>query len=351
MSELTTDILIDNILNGMTKNLNDEQLKQLKDVLHIELHDVEVSNKCYDIIKAMEENDTKKIQIFVASQRVRRLSEKTIDQYVGSVLRMRAFIGKNFVDIKTDDINFYLATFSFEKQWKTNTLINNINNLNAFFSFLKRKKLISENPLDNIEPVKEEKVIRTAFNAAELEQLRIACNGDYRNTAILEFLLATGVRVGDLIKLKWEDIDFTHLEFIVRGGKGNKDRLVPFNEKCGFYLLRYLDFRMTNEERTKEEMLSRPLFARRRKDHKTKDYEAMTNGGVEKILKKIGAAALIDDIYPHKFRRTFASDAINRGMPIENLMKILGHEEYDTTLNYAKVKDTRVIQSYRTYCE
>lgn len=351
MPGVTNEVLITNILNSMHSSLDDEQLKQLKDVLHMQLHDIEVSNKCYDIVQAIQENDTKKLQYFVASQRIRNLSEKTIGQYVGSVIKMRTFIGKNFVDIETADIQFYLATFSYEHHWKTNTLINNINNLNAFFRFMKKSKYLPENPMDGIETVREEKVIRQAFNPAEIEKLKLACNGDYRDTAILEFLLATAVRVGDLIKLRWGDIDFAHLEFTVRSGKGKKDRIVPFSEKCGFYLLRYLDFRMTNEGRTKEEMMSRPLFARRKRDPKTKDFEAMTNGGIEKILKNIGEKANVTDIYPHKFRRTMATDAINRGMPIETLMKIMGHEEYDTTLRYANIKATRVNQAYRMYCE
>ena len=351
MSEITTDMLITNILNGMYKSLDDEQFQQLKNILHIQLHDVEVTNKCYDLVKALEDNDTVKIQHFVASSRIRKLSEDTINQYVNTVIKMRTFVGKNFVDIQTTDIEFYLAHNSMERHWKTTTLLNNIHNLNAFFVFLQKKEIIAKNPMDRIDPVKEEKTIKASFSPTELEQLKLACNNDYRDMALIEFLLATGVRVGDLLKLKWGGLDFTHLEFIAKKGKGNKDRYVPFSEKCGFYLLRYLDFRMDKENRTKAEMMCRPLFVRRRRDPITKDYECLSKRGVEDILKRIGAKVSILDIYPHKFRRTFATDAINKGMAIEILMKILGHEQYDTTLGYANIKTNKIEQAYRTICE
>ena len=182
--------------------------------------------------------------------------------------------------------------------------------------------------------------------------IKIACRDSVRDIAMIEFLLATAVRVGELTKLVWHDLDFQHLECYVRQGKGKKDRVVPFSEKAGFYLLRYLDWRMTNENRTKEQMMERPVFASLKRDSNTKDFEKLTNAGVEKLLLKIGTKAnIVGKKNPHKYRGTMATEAINHGMDVEVLMKILGHEQYDTTLGYAEVRTPKVEQQYRMVCD
>lgn len=350
MSEINVDVLITNVLNSMSGTLTDEQLKKLKDNLYINLHDIEISNKCYDLAETIQENDTKKMEYFIASSKVDNLSMGTIKQYIDSANKLRLFVGKNFKNITAIDIRFFLASYQKDHNWKDSTVQNNIRNLRAFFGFLYKEEIICKNPMDKIKSVKLNKPIRTAFSAIEMERLRLACRGNSRDIALIEFLNCTGLRVSELCTLKWCDLDMSRLRFTVNG-KGNKERDVLFTEKAGFYLLRYLDERMTVECRTKEEIMDRPLFAEKKRNKHTKDYDALTDDGIRYLLKKIGKDAKINEIYPHKFRRTFATDAINKGMPLEELRILMGHSQYDTTLIYAQIKTSRIENTYRMLCE
>lgn len=350
MSEISTDIIITNILNGMMPCLEDEQLKQLKEILYIQLHDVELFNKCYDLVETIQDNDTAKLNYFEASMRIGKFSDNTIAQYIREAKHLRNFIGKNFADITTIDIKFYLASNQKDHHWKDSTIQTNIHYLNAFYNFLYKEEIISKNPMLKIDKIHPEKVIKQPYTVIEMEQMRIICRNSVRDMALIEFLNATGIRVGELIKLKWRDIDMMHLSFIVHG-KGNKEREVKFSEKAGFYLLRYMDARMTNEKRTKEEIMDRPLFVSIRRNKKTKDYEALSVRSTEDIIKRISIKAGVEEAFPHKFRRTFATNAINSGMKLEDLMVLMGHNQYDTTLGYAQIKSARVEQAYRSCCD
>lgn len=350
MSDLTVDVLVTNVVNAMSDSLDDKQLNKLKDQLYITLHDVEISNKCYDLSTTIEENDTKKLEYLIASMKITHLSDGTIRQYVNSAKRLRTFVGKNFEDITSIDVKFFLATCQKENGWKDTTMQNTIRNLKSVFGFFQREELIEKNPMDKITNVKLEQPIKEAFSPVEMEKLRLACRSQARESALIEFLGATGIRVSELCKLKWNDLDMRHMSFVVKG-KGNKEREVPFNEKTGFYLLRYMDERMSVENRSKEEILLRPLFAEKKKNPKTKDYEALTVDGVRHILNKLGEKADVKEIYPHKFRRTFATDAINHGMPIEHISLIMGHAKYETTQIYAHIKTSTIDHSYRVHCE
>lgn len=350
MSEISVDILIANVINGMVSSLDDKQLKKLKDQLYIQLHDVDISGKKYELSEAISENDMMKLQYFEASMKISKHSDGTIEQYLRSARMLRNFVQKNFNDIKAADIKYFLAYHQQHNGWSDNTVKNNMHNLQAFYKFLMKEELIRTNPMLKIDAIKCEKVIREVFSSAEMEKIRMSCRHLPREAALIEFLYATGIRVDELVRLKWKDIDVRHMDFIVRG-KGNKQREAEFNERAGFYLLRYFEERMKIERRTRDEMLERPLFARRKKDPVTKDYEAVSDNGIRHILSEIGKAAGVEHIHPHKFRRTFATDAINRGMPLEHLMILMGHEQHDTTLRYAQIKSGRVNQSYRMCCE
>lgn len=350
MSEINVNILVANVLNGMTCVLNDDQLNKLKDQLYIQLHDVEITNKKYELSESINENDIMKINYFEASMKISKYSDGTIKQYIRTAKLLRNFVGKNFADIKAADVKYFLAWNQKEHNWSTTTLQNNIHNLQAFYRFLYKEDLISENPMLKIDRIQSEKVVKTGFTSSELEKIRLACKDNARDAALIEFMYASGVRVNELSQLKWSDIDIRNKSLVVEG-KGKKQREVLFSERAGFYMLRYFDERRESEHRTRDEMYNRPLFAGIKKKPGSNDYEALTNDGIRRILKRIGEKAGITDIHPHKFRRSFATDAINRGMPLEQLKELMGHNQYDTTLVYAKVKSSRVEQSYRMYCE
>lgn len=350
MEQINNEILISNICMGMMNTLDDDQLKVLKNTLQIQLHDVEVTTKKYELVESIQQNDLIKLNYFENSLKVAKYSEGTILQYMRTIKLLRSFVAKDFEKITGADIKYYLAYNQQEKNWKDNTLKNNIHYLSAFFRFLEKEDLIQKNPMIKVDAVRSEKVIKESFTSEEMERLRKAARDDARSTALLEFLYATGIRINELCQLTWGDIDTRHLSLKVRG-KGNKEREVLFSEKAAFHLDEYFSERMKIENRSREDMLARPLFSDKRKDPETHDYEALENNGVRTILKKLGNKAHVNKVHPHRFRRTFATDAINRGMPLEQLRVLMGHNNYDTTLGYAKVNNKQVVQSYRTCCE
>lgn len=350
MSEISTEIIIANVVNGMMSTLDDAQLKKLKDQLYIQLHDVDIVGKKYELSEAISENDTMKLQYFEASMKISKMSEGTIKQYVRSAKLLRGFLMKDYKDITAQDIKYFLAYCQKERGWSDVTLSNMIHNLQAFYKFLMREELIPKNPMLKIEPVKLAKIVKKPFTSVEMEKMRTVCRNKPRESALLEFLYATGIRIDELVRLKWNDLDIRHLDLTVRG-KGNKYREVEFSERAGFYLLRYFDERMKVEGRSREEMMERPLFAAKKRSQETHDFEAISDDGIRYLLKQIGKEAAVDHVHPHKFRRTFATDAINHGMPLEHLMILMGHSQHDTTLGYAHIKSNMVDQSYRMYCD
>ena len=347
--ELSVNLVVNNVLNGMSDTLSDEQLKKLKDILYINLHDVTLQKQIYDLALTTD-NDAEKVRQFIVSEKVLDRASGTINQYIRSAWMLRTFIGKEFIDITPMDVKYFIATKKSNEDWSDITVVNQCNNLRVFFAFLVEEKFMIENPLANIKNVKASRIPKKPFSAMELEAMRNVCYKDTRKMAIIEFLDASGLRVASMVSLKWKDIDLFERTGIVKLKGGDVDRF-RFSEKSAFYLIKMLDERMTVEKRTKEEMMDRPVFVRMKRDKDTKDFEALTTDGVRHILHVIGREAGIEEIYPHKFRRTFACEAINRGMPLEELKEHMHHKQYDTTLKYAQISNTRLDHSYRTYCE
>ena len=350
MSEnLSVNLVVNNVLNGMSDSLSDEQLKKLKDILYINLHDVTLQKQTFELALTMD-NDAEKVKQFRISEKVLEKSDGTINQYTRSAWMLRTFIGKEFSEITAMDVKYFIASKKLDDKWSDITVVNQCNNLRVFFAFLVEEKFIIENPLAHIKNIKAGRVPKNPFTAMELEAIRNVCYKDTRKMALIEFLDASGLRVASVVSLKWKDIDLFERTGVVKLKGGNVDKF-RFSEKSAFYLLKMLDERMTLENRTKEEMMERPVFVGKKKDKKTKDYEPLSTEGVRHILHEIGKEAGIEEIYPHKFRRTFACNAINRGMPLEELKEHMHHKQYDTTLKYAQISNTRLDNSYRTYCE
>lgn len=348
MSELNNELFITDILNSMADCLSDDQMKKLKNTLYINLHDITLQKQIFDLSTTIENNDTKKIEYFSICKKMANCSDGTIEQYKSSIWRMRTFIGKNIVDITSMDIEYYFAKMQESNRWSDITLNNQYNNLNSFFSFLFNKEIIPKNPMSKIENIHCDEELKEPFSSMEMESIRNVCYRDTREMALIEFLYATGLRVSSVVSLKWSDLDIFNrcLKTVVKGGNEKK---IYFSEKSAFYLLKMMDERMTKEHLTKEEMMLRPVFVGKRR--KNGDYEALTTNGVRNILKKVGIKAEIENVHPHRFRRTYACDAIKHGMPLEDLKEHMGHKQYDTTLKYARLTDNRLEHAYRTYCE
>ena len=242
-------------------------------------------------------------------------------------------LGKSVTHILTEDIRSYLTEYQVRKNSSKVTIDNIRRILSCFFSWLEDEDYIIKSPARRIHKVKSAKTIKETYSDEALELMRDNCF-ELRDLAMIDLLASTGMRVGEMVLLNREDIDFNERECVVLG-KGNKERIVYFDARTKIHLRNYLDSRTDNNP---------ALFVTLRKPH-----ERLKIGGVEVRLREMGKRLGINKVHPHKFRRTLATMAIDKGMPIEQLQRLLGHQRIDTTLQYAMVKQSNVKLAHRKY--
>ena len=258
-------------------------------------------------------------------------SEKTIAQYKRTAEKLAQVTNKIYTDIGVYDIRLFLAE---EKQRgvSNRTLENTRANLSAFFQWLLQEDHITKNPCMNISPIKYTDKVRLPFSTVEIDSLRFACR-TAKERAIIETLLATGMRVSELTGLEVSDVNFSDMSVHVKNGKGAKERTVYIDDLARTHLQEYLKSRK-NE--------SSILFL-------NKDGTQIAPGGIRHILKQLGKRAGVDNVHPHRFRRTFATGMANRGMDIQEIRKLLGHSNINTTLEYVYTSDEKAHASYLRY--
>ena len=319
---------ISEVIGRMLKTLDNGQLKQLKDVL------TECFKQYY--ITPIEENtkdETDYVGLFVSAKRIEGRSEKTLIYYKNTIDKMIENIDKEIPRITTDDIREYLADYQ-AKHSSGKVTIDNIRRiLSSFYGWLEDEDYIVKSPVRRIHKVKAGKVIKETYTDENLEVMRDNCE-EIRDTAIIDMLASTGMRIGEMVLLNREDIDFGERECVVLG-KGDKERIVYFDARTKIHLKEYLEGR-TDENEALFVSLKAP-------------YQRMTIGGIESRLRGMGEKLGISKVHPHKFRRTLATMAIDKGMPIEQLQHLLGHQRIDTTLQYAMVKQSNVKSAHRKY--
>ncbi len=273
------------------------------------------------------------IDDFIAAKRIEGRSEKTLEYYKSVIVKTVESIGKTVKHITTDDLRKYLSDYQ-EKKGSSKVTIDNMRRiLSSFFGWLEDEELIIKSPVRRIHKVKASKVIKETYTDEELEKMRDSCN-EIRDVALIDFLASTGMRVGELVQLNVDDIDFEERECTVLG-KGDKERIVYFDVRSKLHLKQYIESRSDENP---------ALFVSLNAPH-----ERLEIGGVESRLRKIGKDLGIDNVHPHRFRRTLATVAIDKGMPIEQLQQLLGHQRIDTTLQYAMVKQSNVKIAHRKY--
>lgn len=335
------DNIIRDVCRDMETDLTEEQIRKLESVLYIHLHDLRIEEECTALETVDPDNDARIVREFLASKKISGRAESTLAQYSDEIWKCRTAIGKNFGDITTADLKAYLGM---AKEYNGNSLTT-INNkrryLNSFFGYLCNEGKIIGNPVSRIESIKEPFRKKKAYSAEDLESMRSKC-GHVRDRALLEFLLATGLRVSEASSLTVGEIDLYRQTFTVIG-KGNKERRAFISDTAMYHLSRYFQWRMQRESLTWEQLQERPLFAQIKAP-----FEKLENNGIRCALKKIGAAAAVDHVHPHRFRRTFASEASHRQIPLEDLKELMGHTKIDTTLLY--IDNERDIESsYKKY--
>lgn len=311
---------------SMGPHLNNEQLELLHDTLVHAMQDLLV-------IDATEEMTPDLVQIFLAAKRVEGCSDKTMTYYDTTIRNMLITVGKDVRNVTTDDLRIYLDRYQSNNGVSKVTIDNIRRILSSFFAWLEDEDYIVKSPVRRIHKVKTCKTVKETYSDEALELMRDHSEC-IRDLAIIDMLASTGIRVGELVKLDRKDIDFVNRECVVLG-KGNKQRKVYFDARTKIHLQRYLDNRKDDNS---------ALFVTLQRP-----YNRLQISGVEIRLRRLGEKLNLNKVHPHKFRRTLATMAIDKGMPIEQVQQLLGHQSVDTTLQYAMVNQSNVKQSHRRY--
>ena len=317
--------VITEIKQRMTPYLNDFQIDQLTDVLEICLQEY--------LAEADPVKQPDIIQTFLAAKRVEGCSNKTLTYYDSTIRNVLKSTGKSVQDITTDDLRIYLDSYQTNNGVSKVTIDNIRRILSTFFAWLEDENFIIKSPVRRIHKVKTCKTVKETYSDEFLEIMRDNAES-VRDLAMIDLLASTGIRVGELVLINRVDVDFVNRECIVLG-KGNKQRKVYFDARTKIHLQRYLS------ERTDD---NPALFVTLHKP-----YSRLQIKGVEMRLQRLGRKLGLIRVHPHKFRRTLATMAIDKGMPIEQVQQLLGHESVDTTLQYAMVNQNNVKLSHHRY--
>lgn len=273
------------------------------------------------------------IDKFISAKEIEGCSKRTTKYYESTLLKMNSKLDKEITHMTTDDLRTYLTDYQKINNCSKASVDNIRRNLSSFFSWLEEENYILKSPMKRIHKIKTDKVIKETYSDETLELLRDNCN-NLRDLAIIDILASTGMRVGELVKLNINDIDFENRECVVFG-KGNKERPVYFDARTKIHLKNYLNSRTDGNP---------ALFV-----SLDSPYDRLKISGVEIRLRQLGRRLGIQKVHPHKFRRTVATKAIDKGMPIEQVQSLLGHSQIDTTMHYAMVNQNNVKESHRKY--
>lgn len=323
--------MISEILQEMLPVLDNLQLAKLKGVLEHKLWNVEIVNKTVE--DSFDKSNKEFTELFISAKRVEGCSPKTLRYYLATINKMTDTVGKHITKITTEDLRKYLSDYHEENNCSKSNIDNIRRILSSFFSWLEDEDYILKSPVRRIHKIKSAKTVKETYTDEMLECMRDNCDS-LRDLAIIDMLASTGMRVGELVHLNIEDVDFEKRECVVLG-KGSKERPVYFDARTKIHLRNYLESRNDDNPALFVSML--------------KPYNRLNISGVEIRLRELGRKLDITKVHPHKFRRTLATRAIDKGMPIEQVQKLLGHSKIDTTMQYAMVDQENVKLSHRKY--
>ena len=325
--------IVNQIIQGMLSVLNNAQTAHLQKVLAAAFSEVEVVTVDCSETKEDDTSNRKIEELFIAAKKVEGCSEKSLKYYASTIRTMLDKIGKQVLEITTDDLRAYLTDYQAEKKSSKVTIDNIRRILSSFFTWLEDEDYILKSPIRRIHKVKSAATIKETYSDESLEKMRDNCDS-LRDLAMIDMLSSTGMRVGEMVLLNREDINFEERECVVFG-KGDKERIVYFDARTKIHLQNYLNSRKDDNP---------ALFVSLQSP-----YNRMNIGGIEVRLRQLGKRLGLNKVHPHKFRRTLATMAIDKGMPIEQLQQLLGHRRIDTTLQYAMVKQSNVKIAHRKY--
>ena len=327
------NILINLIKTKMKPYLDEIQIYQLNINLKVILNDFEIFKKD-KILPIDESKENQELLItFLSAKQIEGCSERTIAYYNTTIMKMLDSLNLKIENITTDDLRRYLSDYKNQTNVSKVTVDNIRRVLSSFFSWLEDEDYILKNPVRRIHKIKTKKVVKEVLSDENFEILRDSCT-NIRDLAMIELFASTGIRVGELVNLNIDDVLFNERECIVLG-KGDSERIVYFDAKTKIHLQKYLESRKDHNP---------ALFVSFKKP-----YKRLGINGVERRIRELGHEANIKKVHPHKFRRTMATHAIDKGMPIEQVQKLLGHVQIDTTMQYAMVNQSNVKIAHRKY--
>lgn len=324
--------IIQKVLERLKGRVEQETLDVIQDALVIELNRYEVQERCTDVA-VVDTSLEGMLRKFIATKRVEGIAESTLTRYADENLKLIRFLQKPLYEVTTYDIRFYLS-------WRRENSGRKVSNrtldglrrcYSSFFGWLSAEGLIGKNPCAALKQIKYRKTVKKPYTAVELEKLRKECRS-IRDLALLDFLYCTGCRVSEVARLNISDVNFETMECVVVG-KGNKERYVYLSDVAAMHLQEYLDARTDESE---------ALFA-------GKGTERLKKNGIEAVLKEIGKRAGVTNVHPHRFRRTLATNLLDRGMNIQDVAEILGHADLKTTQIYCYISRSNVKMAYCKY--
>lgn len=325
--------LISEITRQMLPHLDNAQMEHLQEVLRHTLWCVQVIAGEEGILPPDKETNAELLDMFLSAKRVEGCSEKTLHYYETSIRRLFVAVDCHVTHMQTDDLRTYLSDYQRKTQCSKGNVDNIRRIMSSFFTWLEDENYILKSPVRRIHKIRSNQTVKETYTDEALETMRDQC-GCLRDLAMIDLLASTGMRVGELVHLNRDDIDFENRECVVFG-KGSKERPVYFDGRTKIHLRNYLDSR-TDENPALFVSLHSP-------------YNRLEISGVEVRLRKLGRRLGITKVHPHKFRRTLATRAIDKGMPIEQVQQLLGHAKIDTTMQYAMVNQNNVKISHRKF--
>jgi site-specific recombinase XerD len=326
------DEFVKTLIQTMSANLKKEQCCILKNVVENLLISFELVEKETSEEKRIKENHTL-LDAFIAAKKIEGCSDKTLHYYKTTIEHLFVEVTKDINKMETNDIRYYLAAYQENKKLSKVTIDNVRRIFSSFFAWLEDEDYIPKSPVRRIHKVRTDTLVKEILSDESIEILRDNCT-EIRDLAMIDLLASTGMRVGELVKMNRTDIDFQERQCIVFG-KGNKEREVYFNARTKIHLKQYISQR-TDDNPALFVSLSKP-------------HTRLSISGVEVRLRQLGKRVNLKKVHPHKFRRTLATMAIDKGMPIEQVQKLLGHVKIDTTLHYAMVNQNNVKMAHRKF--
>lgn len=324
------EMIIQAVVAALQGKAEPETVNLVQDVLVIELNRYEVQERCTEVV-IQDDSTEKQLRKYIATKRIEGKAESTLRRYYEENLKLLRFFRKSLQEITAYDLRFYLSLRRQKGKVSNRTLDGMRRCYSSFFSWLSAEGVIGRNPCAALAQIKYRKVIKKPYSAIDLEKLRAACT-DIRDLALVDFLYSTGCRVSEVSRLDITDVDLDSGECTVIG-KGNKERIVYLTDVAAMHLKSYLDQRKD---------VGNALFT-------GKGTSRMGKNGIEALLRRLGKAAGVENVHPHRYRRTLATNLLDRGMNIQDVATILGHADLKTTQVYCYISQQNVKSAYRKY--